>query len=156
MDLRGLLTERNAVSPVVGIVMMLAVVVLLAAVVAAFLTGFGDQTESPPQVGFSYDYDLDRNLTVSVAGGDSFESEQVTLDAFNSSLVFFEGTGLGRYTGVTWTAADADVSGPTRVMSGDQVTLDDIQKPGFELEIVWTSSGGGRSAVIGTATGPTP
>jgi FlaG/FlaF family flagellin (archaellin) len=156
MDIRGLLTEEGAVSPVVGVVVMLAVLVLLAAIVGTFLMDFGDREEPPPQVAFSYDYDFDRNLTITVAGGDSFNSDRVTVDSFNSSLVIFQGTGLGKYVGETWTDADADISGPERVTAGDEVQLDDIQYPGFELTIVWTSSSGERSAIIGSATGPTP
>jgi flagellin-like protein len=156
MDLWGLCTEDDAISPVVGVVVMIAVVVMLAAVVATFLTDFGNRGERAPQVNFEYEYDGEENLTIRVAGGDTFNSDRVSVDAFNSSLVLMDGSGLGEHTGSTWTEADDSISGPVTVTSGDQVTLDDIRDPTFELDIVWVSSDSDRSAIIGSATGPAP
>lgn len=156
MESRGLFTDETAVSPVVGVALLIAVVVLLVAIVGAFLTGFGDRTDPPPQVSFEYEYDYGENLTIRVSGGDSFDSGRVSVDSFNSSQVAFQGTGLGQDTDVTWTEADETFSSPMTVRSGDEVTLDDIQDPQFELDIVWRSPNGDRSAIIGTAVGPTP
>jgi FlaG/FlaF family flagellin (archaellin) len=156
MDIRGLLTAKRAVSPVVGVALLLAVMVLLVAIVGAFVTGFADRGSPPPQVAFEYEYDYGENLTIQVAGGDSFESGRVTVDSFNSSNVVFQGTALGRDTAATWTETDEALSAPRQVTSGDQVTLDDIQDPQFELDIVWRSESGDRGAIIGTAEGPVP
>jgi len=155
MNLWGLVTDSRAVSPVVGVIVMLGVVTLLGAVVATFLLGFGSPGQPPPQVNFGYEYDYAQNLTIIVGAGDSFSSDRVAIDAFNSSQVVFQGVALGAFAGASWTEAD-NVTRPTRVTAGDRVVLDDIRDPAFELDIVWTAPSGDRSAVIGSATGPTP
>jgi len=157
MDIRGLLTDEGAISPVVGVVLMVAGVLLLVAVVTSFLLGFGEPRDVAPQVSFEYGYDYDQNLTIRVAGGDTFDSNRVTVQgSFESDHVVFAGTALGNYTGATWTEAADGVTNSTRVTAGDQVTLDDIRDPAFELDIVWTAADGDQSTVIGSATGPTP
>jgi Protein of unknown function (DUF1628). len=134
---------------------MVGVVALLAAVTAVFLLGFASPGETPPQMSFAYDYDYQQNLTITAGGGNSFGTDRVTVDAFNSSQVVFQGVALGEFDGATWTEAD-NVTHAARVTAGDQVILGDIRDPTFELNIVWTAPGGDSSAIIGSATGPTP
>lgn len=146
MKLAEALADEDAVSPIIGVVLMVAVTVILAAVIAAFVFGFGDEGDVPPQVSFEYEYDFDRNLTITVQSGDAFDSDRVT----------FRGDGLGDDTDQSWTAVDERLSEGTRISAGDSVTLDDIEYPSFELDIVWTAGDGSRSTIIATTSGPTP
>lgn len=52
MKLKELFTEDRAVSPVIGVILMVAITVILAAVIGAFVLGLGDSTESAPQASF--------------------------------------------------------------------------------------------------------
>lgn len=62
---------ENAVSPVVGVMLMLAVTVMLAAVVSAFAGGFSDTGEKVPQTSFKVRVNLLENRTYfDHAGGD--------------------------------------------------------------------------------------
>ncbi len=63
----GFRTDESGVSPVIGIVLMVAITVLLAATVAAFVFGFDDKAQSAdsPTVALGFDYD---------AGGGSHDS----------------------------------------------------------------------------------
>jgi len=54
MQLKELLTEKRAVSPVIGVILMVAITVILAAVIGTFVLGLGDQVESSPQAGVSF------------------------------------------------------------------------------------------------------
>jgi flagellin-like protein len=63
--LKQFVAEKRAVSPVIGVVLMVAVVVILAAVIGAFVLGLGGQQQTTPQASFSYN---DGTLTMS--GGD--------------------------------------------------------------------------------------
>ena len=50
--------EDDAVSPVIGVILMVAITVLLAAVIASFVLGLGDRAQQTvPQASFSTDYD---------------------------------------------------------------------------------------------------
>lgn len=60
----------DAVSPVVGIMLMLVVTILIAAVVSAFAGGFGQNQAKTPQAIISGTYSQSSGMTVSHDGGD--------------------------------------------------------------------------------------
>jgi len=59
----------RGVSPVIGVILMVAITVILAAVIASFVLGLGDQTnETAPNVNFNGDFgDSDFTLSVDTA-----------------------------------------------------------------------------------------
>jgi len=58
MQLKELLSDDDAVSPVIGVILMVAITVILAAVIATFVLGLGDQvSNTAPQAGFSFDFE---------------------------------------------------------------------------------------------------
>lgn len=62
---------QDAVSPVVGVMLMLAVTVMIAAIVSAFAGGFNDSSEKVPQSSFKMRVNLLENRTYfDHAGGD--------------------------------------------------------------------------------------
>jgi flagellin-like protein len=52
MRLKQLFTDDDAVSPVIGVILMVAITVILAAVIGAFVLGFGDSQSSAPSASF--------------------------------------------------------------------------------------------------------
>jgi len=75
MELKKLFTEDRAVSPVIAVVLMIAVTVILAAVVAAFALGLGGGTDATPQASFDFDYDATSgNVTATMESGDVIEA----------------------------------------------------------------------------------
>jgi flagellin-like protein len=83
MRVARVVADEEAVSPVIGIILMVAVTVILAAVIGTFVLGIGQSTSEPtPQVSWEFQYDdggngfdsdSDDNLTVTHSGGDSIE-----------------------------------------------------------------------------------
>jgi flagellin-like protein len=59
MQFKQLLTDDDAISPVIGVILMVAITVLLAATVASFVLGFGDQQDPGIRASFDFDYDSD-------------------------------------------------------------------------------------------------
>ena len=119
--LNELRSNSRGVSPVIGVVLMIAVVVILAAVVGAFATGvFGGQ-QSAPQASFSYDADAGE---VVMDGGD-------TLDAGN-----LEVTHGSASTG--WGSSGTDVT------AGDSAS---VPSGSGTIEVVW-NDGNGNSAIL--------
>jgi len=58
MNLKKLFNDDSAVSPVIGVILMVAITVILAAVIASFVLGLGDQAgQAAPQVSVSCDGD---------------------------------------------------------------------------------------------------
>jgi flagellin-like protein len=85
--------EDRAVSPVIGVILMVAITVILAAVIGAFVLEIGDQQETAPSTSFSSDeavvyHDMEVNnpsparranmtqVTVTHAGGDVIDYTQ--------------------------------------------------------------------------------
>jgi flagellin-like protein len=58
MQFKKLLTDDEAVSPVIGVILMVAITVILAAVIGTFVLGLGDQvSESTPQASWEFSYE---------------------------------------------------------------------------------------------------
>ena len=70
MQVNDLLTDEDAVSPVIGVILMVAITVILAAVIASFVLGLGDPEEPAPNLAFEEEFDGDE-LTVTIIRGDS-------------------------------------------------------------------------------------
>ncbi|ELZ13439.1 flagellin domain-containing protein [Halovivax asiaticus JCM 14624] len=53
--------DERAVSPVIGVILMVAITVILAAVIATLVMDFGDSTDSPINAQVDYDLDTDND-----------------------------------------------------------------------------------------------
>ena len=151
MELKRLLTDDDAVSPVIGVILMVAITVILAAVIATFVLGLGDQvSNTAPQASFSFDWDGESggtaNLTVRHSGGDSIQANNLYIRGD-------VGSNGGGSTGDTWGDYNSNgVSGTTQVSAGNRATID--VGPTAEIDIVWESTSGQDSATLGNWAGP--
>jgi flagellin-like protein len=58
MNFKQLLTDDDAVSPVIGVILMVAITVILAAVIGTFVLGLGDNiSNTNPQASFTFSFD---------------------------------------------------------------------------------------------------
>ena len=86
MNLKNLFKDDDAVSPVIGVILMVAITVILAAVIASFVLGLGDSQETAPNVSFEFDYNASNNqLDVTKSGGDAVESENLYIRGSNAN-----------------------------------------------------------------------
>lgn len=129
--------ERGA-TPVVGIVLIVALAVVLAAVVGQAVFGY-DIISTPsaaPAVSFSDSYDEpSRNLTVTHESGTSLE---------NGTWTFAVSGGDGKYGNVT---------DPGTIESGDKAILTDIAL-NETVRLIWEHPETGDSYVLYTWYGP--
>ena len=78
-------SDDRAVSPVIGVILMVAITVILAAVIGTFVLGLGDQIgDSAPQASFSTsevveDTDDGVNFTIEKTGGQDLDTELLVL-----------------------------------------------------------------------------
>lgn len=89
MQVRQLIRDDDAVSPVIGVILMVAITVILAAVIASFVLGLGGNTNATPQASFSFDYDASTDdVTVTHDSGDPIEAQNIVFrgENLNSSL----------------------------------------------------------------------
>ena len=80
----------RGVSPVIGVILMVAITVILAAVIGAFVLGLGDQvSNNAPQASFSFDFNQS-DVTITHTGGDSIENASVYVtNGTDSSITYF-------------------------------------------------------------------
>jgi flagellin-like protein len=148
MNFKQLLKDDDAVSPVIGVILMVAITVILAAVIGTFVLGLGDQVQqTAPNAQFSFDYDKpdDGDLTITHDGGSSIDGSQLSV----------------RNGGSTWDVdnppANSDFfvsDGSSDITAGTSMILetsdyDDTQ----EVRVVWTSDDGGQSSTLATWDG---
>jgi len=80
MNLKELFTDDDAVSPVIGVILMVAITVILAAVIASFVLGLGDSTETTPQASFDTNFDNSSDeLTITHESGDTIDGDRVNM-----------------------------------------------------------------------------
>ena len=73
-----LLTENRAVSPVIGVILMVAITVILAAVIGTFVLGLGENINTAPQASLNFAGGAGE-VEVSHEGGDQLNTTGLTL-----------------------------------------------------------------------------
>lgn len=121
--------DERAVSPVIGVILMVAITVILAAVIGTFVLDLGQSAgESTPQASFGFDWNSGSGtVTVTHQGGD-------TLKSSNSANVTIRETNQGNVT--TWLDDESD----NEISAGDS---DDIlSASGATVRVIWESNSG--------------
>ena len=93
MDLKKLFTEDRGVSPVIGVILMVAITVILAAVIGAFVLGLGDQaSQTTPQASIDFDFQETDNVTVTHEGGDNLDASEITIQLDSGDVSEVDGS----------------------------------------------------------------
>jgi len=122
MELKQLFGDQRAVSPVIGVILMVAITVILAAVIGTFVLGLGDQLQTTtPQASFGFEAS-DDNTEVSITheSGDSIQASNVIVSA-TADIVDDDTAGDGTKS-EPWGNLD-DASADDTVSAGDSVTI---------------------------------
>ena len=88
--LRTKLNDRG-VSPVIGVILMVAITVILAAVIGSFVLGIGGDVEATPTASISVDYDDTDGLILAHEGGDSIDWDEINVTVDGSETFTSEG-----------------------------------------------------------------
>ena len=131
---------ERAVSPVIGVILMVAITVILAAVIGTFVLGLGDQIgDNAPQASFSTDvtnHTTNTDNTISFdmtkTGGQDLDTQDLVLsvdgERITGDIDDASDTTLGEswQTGTTATFTDKGIGDKTE---GDRVTIRIIHTP---------------------------
>ncbi|RDZ66334.1 type IV pilin [Haloferax sp. Atlit-12N] len=133
MKIRQLLADDGAVSPVIGVILMVAITVILAAVIGTFVLGLGEQTATAPQASFSFDFtDNDQTstddadvLSITHESGTAISSERLTFAVSGATAVDADESTSATFA-IAGTSGDTswDDLSPGTVSAGNTVTLD--------------------------------
>ena len=123
--------DDRAVSPVIGVILMVAITVILAAVIGTFVLGLGDSLgDNQPTAQLSVDVDeADDSISIEHNGGDSIDSGTLNVVVTNATAGDDRGDGLieSRFS-VGDTESAASSNGNT-VADGDEVRVRIIHQP---------------------------
>ncbi|QLG63735.1 type IV pilin [Halorarum salinum] len=142
MKFSKLFTDERAVSPVIGVILMVAITVILAAVIGTFVLGLGNNLgDTAPNANFDFDYeyddvDGDYNVTATHSGGATISDDNagnLTISA-ESNTTAFNGLSEG-------------------ISSGDSAVLREVGTD-ETVRVIWTSQDGSNSQAL--AEGSTP
>jgi len=123
MNFKNLLDDDRAVSPVIGVILMVAITVILAAVIGTFVLGLGDQIQSTtPQASFGFDTSEGQsNVTITHQSGDTMDAANVDV----SSTQEFSYVGIGDQTSSTSSASWSDfTNAQDEVSAGSAVEIE--------------------------------
>ena len=161
MQLKRLLTDDEAVSPVIGVILMVAITVILAAVIGTFVLGLGDQVQSTsPQASFNFDFTDNSgsadSLEITHDGGDSITAGNMDVSA-SDSLAASAGA-VSTATSLGWETLDANNAAADDIGAGSTATAygsdanNDLADD--TVRVTWSSSDGSNSATLGKWEGP--
>lgn len=161
MELKQLIADEDAVSPVIGVILMVAITVILAAVIGTFVLGLGEQVQSTtPSVSFSFDYDESAdpaNNGCGTAGnmddGDPDGILDITHDG--GTKVSEDRLSVNDKDGNSLDDLGANCN---NIGDGSDIAAGTTFEVGVDssdsIRVIWTSEGGGNSGTIGQWTGP--
>ena len=125
MDIKERFEEKRGVSPVIGVILMVAITVILAAVIGSFVLGIGGDVEATPQASLSIEADTtgtSDQIIIANEGGDTLNLAQninVTVAGNNWDRVSGAPSSLGPGQTANFEAAD----GSTNLNDGDTVRV---------------------------------
>jgi flagellin-like protein len=136
MQLRQLIADDDAVSPVIGVILMVAITVILAAVIGTFVLGLGGNVSSAPQAQVSFQFEQGAgDVALIHDGGDQLQSGELNVSETNYS------TDVG------------DFSAGNEFSAGDEL-ISGSYDPGETLRLVWEDPNSDQTNVIARSDAP--
>lgn len=139
MNIKQAFTDDRAVSPVIGVILMVAITVILAAVIGSFVLGLGNSVQqTAPNANFQFDFEENSgvyNVTATHTGGNTIaDGSTVTLNTTDTSAVVV-------------TQFDSSVS------AGDSAELGNVSSEST-VRVIWSSGSGDTTQTLAEETTP--
>jgi len=132
MDPKGfLLDEDRGVSPVIGVILMVAITVILAAVIATFVMNMGPTETTMPNAQWSFDEDSSGNVVIEHNGGGEVDPSNIQIDYDAGSIA---GTDSSAFDTTTDLTAGSETSA--------------LAHGGNEVQIIWENPDSGETQIM--------
>ena len=113
-----------AVSPVVGVMLMLVVTIIIAAVVSAFSGGMAQTTSKTPQINIGLEAHNDDSIYIDHTGGDTISGDTVIIKTYIPSGIFKDVSHQVNLNNVTYLPTGTKGISYTTIQPGDKVKID--------------------------------
>jgi flagellin-like protein len=172
MNIQNLISDDDAVSPVIGVILMVAITVILAAVIGTFVLGLGGSVQqNAPQASFTFDFENDipasaisgasdpvDRLTITHDGGDQIDKSRLTIVSSNpvapggSNTTTSEYRTSNPFSGSYYSSVPTEIGAGTTVQISAVTTTTQIDQS--TVRIVWASQNGENTATLAQFSGP--
>jgi len=146
MKIKTLINDEKAVSPVIGVILMVAITVILAAVIGTFVLGLGDQVQNDtPRASFGFE-----STDTAVSGTGNLSTENADSDKANVTITHESGDTIdGADLSIKASGSSAtwkDIGGDDEVTAGASidVSLDD----GDTVRVVYDNPDSDKTATL--------
>ena len=134
MNPRTVLTDDDAVSPVIGVVLMVAITVTLVGLIGPVVLDVSSEVSSaPPRASFEFVYTDSPDVTITHVGGDALDGQYLDVTGLNTSV---------------------DLSGQTYRVGDTLLDSREVETDVRRVRVVWVNPSGGSSNVIGSSIVP--
>ncbi len=138
-ELTELFAEDRAVSPVVGVALLIAITVILAAVIGGVVLGLGTGGAEVPQAQLNADFDEDdQSVDINHNGGEPLPEDQITIvyesDDTDSEVAALDGD---------LTAGDSE-----NVELGELIDAEDEFEDGVTVTVVWEDPNSDSESIL--------
>jgi len=155
MQFKKLIDEERAVSPVIGVILMVAITVILAAVIGTFVLGLGDQVQSTtPSASFGFDatgLNSDTTVdevTITHESGTTIQKSAIKVTV--GSTTVYDG---GTQTGTNYESTDSFSDG---MSAGDTITISETDESQWTSEntvrVIYQNPNSDSSSTLATQT----
>lgn len=159
MNLKHFAQDERGVPPVIGVILMVAIVVILAAVIAAFVLGIGAEEDATPQITLDFEYDDnddgtgDLTVTVQGTGTEGFTANEIAFRSVDDENLNDGPDGNNIEDGDTWAdVTDGAYEAGDDISAGDSLTLEVDEE--VELNVVWVADGDEEASILASFDGP--
>lgn len=158
MNFKQLIQDQDGVSPVIGVILMVAITVILAAVIATFVLGLGGQvSQTAPQASFDFDYNsTGDNITISHRGGDTVEAQKLLVTSEGTEFANANAPNAGFNDSAKSFAVAGNFSDTDEISAGSNLKINSTTGAfdTAEISVVFQSTEGDTSATLGEFSGP--
>ncbi|TQQ81797.1 type IV pilin [Halonotius roseus] len=142
-------SDDRGVSPVIGVILMVALTVILATVLGTVVLDFASGvSEQPPQAAFDYEFDsADDNVTITHVSGDRIDSETIRITIGGDKAV--SGTNSD-FQGTDW---EDSIRAGGGIEIGDHDVNGDIST-GDTVRIIWENPSSSSANTIDSREWP--
>jgi flagellin-like protein len=128
MKLNELFADDDAVSPVIGVILMVAITVILAAVIGTFVLGLGSEVQETPAAQFTFE-ESGTSITITHDGGDPVKAGNIEVVDSDKGTVT-----------CNW--------GVSEVSAGNSCDASVNNNVDGELRVTWTSDDGSTTDTL--------
>jgi flagellin-like protein len=150
MNVKELFTDDEAVSPVIGVILMVAITVILAAVIGAFVLNIGGSQDTAPSASLEIDSVTDGTndyVVISHEGGAELTASTLKV-TIGGDKAYEDGSmknSFSQASGSTLWSGDISAGDTLNISdTSDDTIIDD----GDEVTVVWSSPSSDKTSIL--------